>query len=705
MRLRRTVQAALTACATLVASAGLIAGSATAGAATASPAAAEVSATTAAKPLPSRVFAPYFEAWTGESPAALSAQSGAKYLTMAFLQTATKGSCTPYWNGDTSLPIAQSSFGADFATIRANGGDVIPSFGGYTADTTGTELADSCTDVNQIAAAYQKLITTYDISRIDLDIEADSLDNAAGIDRRNKAIKLTQDWAAANGRQIQFSYTLPTTTSGPAANGIALLKNAVANNARIDVVKLMTFDYYDNATHDMAADTVTAATGLYNQLAKLYPTKTPSQLWASIGIIEMPGIDDFGPAETFTLANARTVYDWAVSRGISTLSFWALQRDTGKCPGVGGRNDCSGIEQNTWDFTRIFAPFTSSYPPASDFTLSLNPNTGSVVAGSSTTATVNTYEITPPGGSPSGTAQSINLSVSGAPAGVTAAVNPGTVLAGSPATLTVTTAATTTPGSYPLTVTGTAASGSHTATYTLKVTSTQPGNDFSVAVSPSAGSVTAGSSASATVNTGVVSGSAQNVALTVSGAPAGVTATVNPGSVTAGSPATLNVTTAATTTPGSYPLTVTGTAASGSHTATYTLTVTGVTPPGGLSNGGLETGSLGPWTCQAGGSVVSTPAHSGSYALQAAAGAAQTGECTQTVTLAPNKSYTLTGWVQGSYAYIGVSGGATGSAWTSSSGWTKLSVPFTTGASGTATVYLHGWYGQGNVFGDDFSIA
>ncbi|MFC5662164.1 glycosyl hydrolase family 18 protein [Kitasatospora misakiensis] len=591
MRLPRTLRAALTACATLVASAGLVAGAVPAGAAPASPATAEVAAAT---PLPTRVFAPYFEAWTGESPAALAAQSGAKHLTMAFLQTATKGSCTPYWNGDTSLPVAQSSFGADFAKIRANGGDVIPSFGGYTADNTGTELADSCTDVNQIAAAFENLITTYDISRIDLDIEDNSLTNTGGIDRRNKAIKLVQDWAAANGRQIQFSYTLPTTTGGLASNGLAVLRNAVSNNARIDVVNMMTFDYYDNAAHDMAADTQTAATGLYNQLAKLYPAKTPAQLWSSIGITEMVGVDDFGPAETFTLANATTVYNWAVSKGINTLSFWALQRDNGGCPGSNARDDCSGIAQNIWDFTRIFAPFTSN---------------------------------------------------------------------------------------------------------------TQPGNDFSVGVSPNSSTVAAGSSATATVGTAVTSGSAQSVNLTVTGAPAGVTATVNPGSVTAGSPATLTIATAATTTPGTYPLTLTGTAASGSHTSTYTLTVTGVTPPDGLVNGGLETGSLGPWTCQAGGSVVSTPVHSGSYALQAAAGPAQTGQCAQTVTLAPNKAYTLTGWVQGNYAYVGVSGGATGSTWTSASGWTKLTVPFTTGASGTVTVYLHGWYSQGSVYGDDFSIA
>ena len=44
-------------------------------------------------PLPAHVFAPYFESWTGANPATLSQQSGARYLTMAFLQTASAGSC------------------------------------------------------------------------------------------------------------------------------------------------------------------------------------------------------------------------------------------------------------------------------------------------------------------------------------------------------------------------------------------------------------------------------------------------------------------------------------------------------------------------------------------------------------------------------------------------------------------------------------
>jgi hypothetical protein len=85
--------------------------------------------------------------------------------------------------------------------------------------------------------------------------------------------------------------------------------------------------------------------------------------------------------------------------------------------------------------------------------------------------------------------------------------------------------------------------------------------------------------------------------------------------------------------------------------------------------------------------------------------ASATGEAAQNDTLAAKHSYTLTAWVQGSYAYVGVRGGATASAWTSSSGWTRLSVPFTTGASGAVTVYVHGWYGQSAVYADDFAIG
>jgi len=311
------------------------------------------------RPLPYRVFAPYYEMYdTSTDLAALSQQSGAKDLSLAFLETAASGSCTAYWDGDTSQPIAASSYGADIAAIHAHGGNVIPSFGGYTADTTNTDIADSCTSVPAIAQVYESLITTYNVPRIDLDVEAGSLTDTAGINRRNEAIAMTEAWAAAHHRRIEFSYTLPTFATGLPAAELAVLQNAVADGARISTVNLLTFDYYYGTEQDMVADTEGAADGLFSQLQPLYPTATARQLWHMIGVTEMPGIDDFGPDETFSTADAATILHWAQRQGLGLISFWALQRDNGGCPGTKGAGTCSGVSQPTWYFSHVFEHFT-----------------------------------------------------------------------------------------------------------------------------------------------------------------------------------------------------------------------------------------------------------------------------------------------------------------------------------------------------------
>jgi hypothetical protein len=309
--------------------------------------------------LPPRVFAPYYEMYnTSGDLATLSQQSGAKYLSLAFLQTAQPGSCTAYWNGDPTQPIAPASFGSDIAAIQAHGGNVIPSFGGYSADTTGTEIADSCTNVAAIAKVYENVITTYNVPRIDLDTEGNSVTNTAGIDRRNKAIAMVEAWAKAHHRNIQFSYTLPTFPTGLPPAELSVLQNAVANGAKVSVVNIMTFDYYIGTTQDMLADTKSAASALVSQLQALYPGESVPQLWRLVGITEMPGIDDFGTAETFTKADAVAVLLWADQMKINTLSFWALQRDNGGCPGTKGADSCSGLSQPTWFFSHTFELFT-----------------------------------------------------------------------------------------------------------------------------------------------------------------------------------------------------------------------------------------------------------------------------------------------------------------------------------------------------------
>ncbi|MCX4813480.1 glycoside hydrolase family 18 protein [Streptomyces sp. NBC_01239] len=125
-------------------------------------------------------------------------------------------------------------------------------------------------------------------------------------------------------------------------------------------------------------------------------------------------------------------------------------------------------------------------------------------------------------------------------------------------------------------------------------------------------------------------------------------------------------------------------------------------------NAGFESG-LTNWTCTAGsGTTVSSPVHSGSSALKGTPAGQDNAQCTQSVAVKPNSTYTLSAWVQGGYSYLGVTGTGTTdvSTWTpDTSSWKQLSTTFTTGASTTSvSVYTHGWYGQAAYYADDISV-
>ncbi len=121
-----------------------------------------------------------------------------------------------------------------------------------------------------------------------------------------------------------------------------------------------------------------------------------------------------------------------------------------------------------WDAVSVT---TASGEPTScsgggpDFSVALNPASGSVQPGASATTTISTA-IT------SGAAQSITLSASGLPAGATATFSPATISSGGSSTLTIATTSSTPTGSFPITVTADGASTDHTATYALTVGTT-----------------------------------------------------------------------------------------------------------------------------------------------------------------------------------------------------------------------------------------
>ncbi len=313
---------------------------------------------TAADPLPPFVFSPYFETWTNDGITATAQQSGARYFTLAFLETLRRHSCKLAWNGDDSQGIHSGKYINDIANLRALGGDVTVSFGGWSADQHGTEIGDSCKDPNKIAAAYEDVILTYDVSRIDMDIEGRSLGRTNGIDHRNKAIKLLQDWASQNNRPLTISYTVPTSRDGLESDALAVLQNAVSNGVHIDIVQPMVFDYYDGQTIDMSDSAITALKGLHAQLASLFPGKSGHKLWRMEGATMMIGRDDYPTnIETTGVQDAKQLRTFAESKEMPVLSFWAIQRDNGGCPGTAGSDDCSGIVQADWAFSKALRSY------------------------------------------------------------------------------------------------------------------------------------------------------------------------------------------------------------------------------------------------------------------------------------------------------------------------------------------------------------
>src|SRR5258706_16549 len=97
-----------------------------------------------------------------------------------------------------------------------------------------------------------------------------------------------------------------------------------------------------------------------------------------------------------------------------------------------------------------------------DFSISASPINLTIPAGSNSDTMINTAILT-------GAAGTVSLSVSGLPAGITAAFNAVSVAAGGSSKLTFKVASTAAPGTYHITVTGTEGAMTHIITLTVTV--------------------------------------------------------------------------------------------------------------------------------------------------------------------------------------------------------------------------------------------
>src|SRR5438132_7070259 len=204
-----------------------------------------------------------------------------------------------------------------------------------------------------------------------------------------------------------------------------------------------------------------------------------------------------------------------------------------------------------------------------DFSVSLNPSSGSVVQGSGTTSTVTV-------GLVSGTSQTVSIttSISLTASGLTATVNPTSGTPTYTSTLTISTTTGTPANSYTITVTGTSGSLTHSATYSLTVTAPGTG-DFGISASPSSLTLVRTSSTSTTVTITSLNGFSGTLPLSTRPLPAGAPSSFNPPSLAGSGTSTLTFTgSGGQTATGTYTVTITGTSGSLAHSTTITLTIT-----------------------------------------------------------------------------------------------------------------------------------
>ncbi|MGQ4386728.1 ricin-type beta-trefoil lectin domain protein [Streptomyces sp. SAS_270] len=292
-------------------------------------------------PVAPMAVAPYlYNGWgSPPDPAAVMNATGVKWFTLAFVLS--NGYCTPQWDG--SRPLTGGVDQRTVTTVRAGGGDIIPSFGGY----SGNKLESSCSSAGELAAAYQKVINAYGLKAIDIDLEADAYSNGTVQQRTVDALKAVK--AANPGLKVYV--TIGTDQGGP---DTSLIKRAAAAGLTVDSWTIMPFDF-GGAGQNMGTLTLRAAEGLKAALKSAYGY-SDDQAYRGMGISSMNGITDVN--ETVTLADFRTILGYAQQHHLARLTFWSANRDRPCSGGYPNDDTCSGVAQTPWQFTGIFAKYT-----------------------------------------------------------------------------------------------------------------------------------------------------------------------------------------------------------------------------------------------------------------------------------------------------------------------------------------------------------
>ncbi|WP_328885209.1 carbohydrate-binding protein [Streptomyces sp. NBC_00316] len=276
--------------------------------------------------------------------------TGLKAFQLAFVLAPNGGGCSPTWDG-TSPVSSDTAVASVISAIRAKGGDVSVSIGGY----GGTKLGQTCSDASSTAAAYQQVITKYQLKAIDFDLEEPEYENATAIAHEIGAAKILQQ----NNPGLYVSVTTAGTADGTGWFGKQMLNEAKAQGFTPNNFSIMPFDGGFNG-----AAAQTSALTNFNSILQSTFGWDAANAYAHEGFSGMNGRSDTG--EYFSQADFQTVLDYATSHHMDRFTFWSLNRDR-QCtpPDNNGQTSgtCSSVAQSSWDFAKYSVKFAGVTPP------------------------------------------------------------------------------------------------------------------------------------------------------------------------------------------------------------------------------------------------------------------------------------------------------------------------------------------------------
>jgi chitinase len=246
-----------------------------------------------------------------KDPVNVMKTTGVRAFTLAFILN--KGNCSPIWD---SGSLNDSSKSSRINKIRSAGGDVVVSFGGA----SGNKLGNACKDEKALAAAYQKVIDTYQLKAIDIDLEAGEVSQSLKV---LKALKIVKQ----KNPGVQTIMTLGTGTGGLVGGEAKIPGQAKSIGSPVDNWTIMPFDFSDNDSKlDHGKATVSASEGLHKQL-KSALGGTDDAIYRLQGISSMNGRTDTGG--NVTVANFKTMLGYVQQHHLSRFTYWELSRDNG----------------------------------------------------------------------------------------------------------------------------------------------------------------------------------------------------------------------------------------------------------------------------------------------------------------------------------------------------------------------------------------